>query len=412
MNDLWSPLRIPGYRRLFAGQAMSDFANWTDFLALSTVVVYVWGYGAYELALLSICIGLPFVVVGPLASVRLGRLDARAVMVACDVVRFAAVLAMLWTESLPALLALVFVKYCATSVFDPVRQASIKRLVPEARIAEASALSQVLVNGTKIIAPMAGGVCIALWGAFSPFWFTAALYLLSAVVLSGLPRLIGDRIERAKSRFADEMKEALTYVKSRRVLLYAIVYLTVWMFFVFLYDALFVLFTERLGLGEASLGVLMSGVGAGSVLGSLAAGRWTFWKRDPLKLMSRLGIVSGAFIALVGLGAFGWLPPSLWLWTAVFVALGFLGGFDAVPYGYVLQTETTDATIAPVSAFAGALQTGSMLVAPLLGSALAAWIGVGGVFLAVGVLMTLFAATVLMKLRASAPRRDTIESPT
>ncbi|HZG75857.1 MAG TPA: MFS transporter, partial [Paenibacillus sp.] len=207
-------------------------------------------------------------------------------------------------------------------------------------------------------------------------------------------------------------KDALAYVRSRRALLYAIVYLSVWMFFVFLYDALFVLFTERLGLGEASLGVLMSGVGAGSVLGSLAAGRWTFWKSNPLRLMSRLGIVSGAFIAIVGLGAFGWLPSSLWLWTAVFFVLGFLGGFDAVPYGYILQTETTDATIAPVSAFAGALQTGSMLVAPLLGSALAAWIGVGGVFLAVGLLMTLFAATVLAKLRATEPRRDPVESPT
>ncbi|WP_309118864.1 MFS transporter [Paenibacillus sp.] len=412
MSTLWSPLRLPGFRRLFAGQALSDFANWSDFLALSTVVVYVWGHGALELALLSVCIGLPYVAVGPFVSLKIGRLDARAVLVFCDVLRFAAVISMLWTESLPALFALVFIKMCASSVFDPVRQASIKRLVPEDRIAEASSLSQVLVNGTKIIAPMVGGVCIALWGAFSPFWLGAGLYLLSAVILAGLPRLIGEAAERAKTRFKDDMKDALKYVRGRPALLYAIMYLSVWMFFVFLYDALFVLFTERLGLGEASLGVLMSGVGIGSVLGSLAAGRWTFWKAYPLKLMSRLGIVSGAFIAVVGIGAFGWLPASLWLWCAVFVVLGFLGGFDAVPYGYVLQTETTDATIAPVSALANALQTGSMLVAPLLGAALASWIGVGGVFLAVGLGMILFAATILGKLSDREARAACLETQT
>ncbi len=412
MSNLWSPLRLAGFRRLFAGQAMSDFANWSDFLALSAVVVYVWGHGAFELALLSVCIGLPFVVVGPLASVKLARLDARAVLVACDLLRFAVVLAMLWSTSLPVLFALVFVKMCAASIFDPVRQASIKRLVPVERLAEASALSQMTVNGTKIVAPMVGGLLIALWGAFSPFWLGAGLYLVSALVLSGLPRLIGEAAERAKPRFVDEMRDALRFMRSRPVLLYAVVYVTVWMFFVFLYDALFVLFAERLGLGEASLGVLMSGVGAGSVLGSLAAGRWTFWKANPLGLMSRLGIVSGLAIAVVGIGAFGWLPSSLWLWTAVFVVLGFLGGFDAVPYGYVLQTETTDATIAPVSAFAGALQTGSMLVAPLLGSALAGWIGVGGVFLAVGLLMTAFAASILAKLRLPGRPRDRVQSPT
>jgi len=409
MKTLWSPLRIPGFRRLFAGQALSDFANWSDFLALSAVIVYVWGYGAYELALLSMCIGVPFVVIGPLVGVRIGRFDARTVLIACDLVRFAAVFAMLWTESLPELFVLVFIKMCATAVFDPVRQASIKRLVPEEQIAEASAISQMLVNGTKIVAPMIGGVCIAVWGAFSPFWLGAAMYLSSAAVLTGLPRLAGEAAERAKTKFKDEMREALQYVRSRRVLLFAIVYLTVWMFFVFMYDALFVLFTERLGLGEASLGVLMSGIGGGSVLGSLAAGKWTFWKSHPLRLMSRLGTVSGLFIAVVGAGAFGWLPSSLWLWTAVFVALGFLGGFGAVPYGYVLQTETTDRTIAPVSAFANALQTGSMLVAPLLGAALAAWIGVGGVFLAVGVAMTAFAAAVLAK-SAAPVRRPAVES--
>ncbi|HZG56281.1 MFS transporter [Paenibacillus sp.] len=410
MNALWAPLRLSGFRRLFAGQALSDFANWSDFLALSAIVVYVWGYGAFELALLSICIGLPYVVVGPLAGLRIGRLDPRAVLVVCDLLRGIVVFGLLWAPSLAWLLLLVFLKMCASAVFDPVRQSAIKRFVPPSGLAEASALSHMTVNATKIVAPMAGGALIALHGPFAPFWLGAALYLLSAAVLLGLPRSAPAALAAPSgdpdapppgagtSRFIEEMRAALRYVRSRRTLGFGIAYTGAMMFLLFLYDGLFVLFTARLGLGEASLGVLMSGIGGGSVLGALAAGRWTFWKADPLRLMSRVGVLSGLMIALVGVGAYGLLPTSMWFWAPCFAAMGFVGAFGSVPFGYLLQTETTEATVAPVSAFANALQTGSMLAAPMLGAALAAWIGVGGVFLAAGAAMSAFAAAIGLKL--------------
>ena len=394
MKSLWSPLRLPEFRRLFIGPTLSDAANWLDFLALGAVIVYVWGYGAFELALLSLCIGLPWVVVGPFAGVRIGRTSGRTVLVVCDAFRGAVMLAFLWADSLALLLALVFLKHCASSIFDPVRQAAVKRTVPPERLAEAGALSQMAVNATKIVAPMIGGACIAAWGAFSPYWICAGLYLISAAALLRLPHWPGEPAPAQKARFGDDMLAAVRYVRGNRTLLIAMLYMTAIMFLLFCYDGLFVLFTASLGHGESTLGILMSAVGAGSVAGSLLAGRWTSWKSRPLLFMAALSVADGLLVACCGAGAYGWLPPSLWLWTPVFALLGVAGGLIAVPFGYVLQTETDGGTIVPVSALSNALQTGSMLVAPFLGAAVAERTGVGGVFLATGIGMAAFALSI------------------
>jgi len=396
------PLSRPAYRRLFAGQAMSDFANWLDFLALSAVIVYAWGHGAFALAALSVCIGLPWVVVGPWCSFRVGRFSGRAVLVACDAFRALILLSMLWADTLPVLLTLVFLKMCASSVFDPVRQSGVKRVVEPDQYALASALSHMCTNATKIVAPMLGGLVIAVWDVKTPFLICAVLYAASALALARLPDW-RDAVVRSDGRFREQMRSALDYIRTRRTLALGIGYMSAVMFLLFLYDGLFVLFTERLGLGEASLGFLMSGIGAGSVAGSLLAGRWTSWQQAPLTVMARFGALSGLFVALVGVGAFDLLTSSLWFWTPFFVLMGICGSMGAVPFGYILQAETTEETIAPVSALANALQTGMMLIAPALGAALAAWVGVGGVFVSAGLVMSALALWFGRSRPASSP---------
>lgn len=387
---IFSPLRDSNYRRLFTGQVLSDFANWLDFLALATIVVYAWGYGAWALSALSICIGLPWIIIGPVLSTRVSRLQGRTVLITCDLLRAGVVFSLIWADSLPLLFVLVFLKMCVSSVFDPVRQAGIKRLVDAPLLAEASSLSQLSVNATKIVAPLFGGVCIAAGGVTFSFWVGTGLYLLSAVIFRGLPRWEAPG-RGGKPSANGGLRHSFSVIASQQKLLLGIVYMSAAMFLVFLFDGLFVLFTKSLSLQEASLGVLMSAVGAGSVIGSLAAGHWTFWKENPVRSMSRNGILSGLLVAVVGIGGYGWLPSSLWFWVPLFLLLGCSGGFTAVPFGYLLQTETTEETIGPVSALSNALQSGSMLVAPLLGASLAAWLGAGGVFLIAGFVMSLLA---------------------
>ncbi len=389
-KSIWTPLRIRGFRRLFIGQALSDSANWLDFIALSVLVVYTWGYGSMAVALLSVCIGVPWVVVGPLMSGRTGRWSGKKVLIVCDGLRAILLLGMIGAPSLPVLLFLVFLKMSVSAVFDPVRQTAVKRLVEPEVMAQATSLSQMSVNLTKIIGPMAGGAIIGWWGDWSPFAIGALLYAVSALVLSGLPNWT-DR-DTTKLNGKRRLREAWAHIANRPLLKAGIVYAAVILYLVFLYDGLFVMLTKEAGMNERQFGLLIGGVGAGSVTGALAAGHWSGWQQHPLLRMASAGIVAGALIAVVGLGASGWLPNALWIWMPLCLLIGFSGAQSATPFGYILQTESTESTIGPISALANSLQTGSMLTAPLLGALVAAWIGAGWVFILAGAAMVCFAA--------------------
>jgi predicted MFS family arabinose efflux permease len=383
---MWAPLQEKGYRRLFAGHTLSDLANWLDFIAISAIMVYGWGYGPAEMALLSLCSGIPWVVIGPFASGLMGRFSGKKVLIACDALRAGIVLAMVWADSLALMLALVFCKMSVSSVFDPVRQQAVKRLVDAERLAQASSLSGLSVHATKIVGPMLGGVLAAGLGQSAPFAIGAGLYALSAAVLAGLPHWEGDAGSRAGE--SGVMRRTLSYIAARPELRTAILYMGLLFALIFMYDNLFIILAKEAGLGENHYGLLIGGVGAGSVAGSLAAGYWDGWKRRPIARMSLAGLSSGLLLALVGLSGTGWLPVSVWSWLLAAAALGYSGAQVAVPFSYLLQAETSDETIAPVASLASAVQTSSMLLAPSIGAAAAAHIGAGGVFIAAGLAMT------------------------
>ncbi|WP_162162956.1 MFS transporter [Gorillibacterium massiliense] len=430
-------LAQPGYRRLFAGQVLSDFANWLDFIVLSTIVVYVWGHGSFAVALLSLAMGLPWVIIGPIAAGRVGRFSGKRVLILCDLLRAVFVFLMMWAPNLGLLLPLVFLKMSASSVFDPVRQREIRHLAGGENLAQVSSLSQLSVSATKIIGPMAGGFCMSWLGKDSAFLIGSALYLLSAWILTGLPAerrdiredapdqvrtaadcgtdgtadqevaaTAGAVTESSTSEAAQEdgiggWRRTWAYIMDKPALRAAILYAAALFFLIFLYDGLIVLLIRDVGMGEEQFGLLIGAVGGGSVLGALAAGYWTGWRRRPLSRMSGAGVLSGILIALAGAGSFGALPPDLALWLPLFALLGFIGAQGTVPFGYVLQTESADETIGPVSAFASALQTGSMLVAPFLGAFAARLWSAGAVFLAVGAATAVLALLVRLRLPAS-----------
>lgn len=404
-NSLWAPLNSQGYRRLFGGQLMSDLANWLDMLALSTLVVYSWGHGAWAVAALLLCTGLPWVVIGPPLSVRMNRRNGKHILIMCDLLRAAVMAAMLLAASLPMLLILVFLKMSISSVFDPVRQSAIKRLVDESQLAQASSLSQMVVNLTKVLGPVLGGAMIGLMDERLVFAACCALYLVSALILKGLPAWKANAAPES-SYSNRNLRDAWRYIGSKPTLRQAVLFLTVAFFLMFLYDGLFVIFAHVAELSETGLGLLISSVGAGSVLGALVAGKYTGWRQQPVARMVKVEMYAGAMIVLVGIGGYGWIELPLWTWCLIFGGLGLTGSLGAVPFGYVLQKETTDDTIGPVSSLTNALQTGSMLVAPAIGAAVAEWIGVGGVFLGVGIVLSTFAALYLRIVILKQPNKS------
>ncbi|WP_174733740.1 MFS transporter [Mesobacillus harenae] len=391
-TGMFKPLQNKSYRSLFSAQVFSDLGNWLDFVTIQVIVAYQWGLGETAVAAVIIALALPWVIVGPLASVFVDRLPKKQTMIACLVLRIVFVAGIFAAPNLYILLLFVFLKATVAALYDPARQSSIRLTVPEDQLPEAVTLSQLSVNLTKIIGPALGGGLIAGFGVRSPLIFEAAGFLLAVLILLTLPKLeetiTAEKTMKHTSYWGD-LREGFQHILSVKLLKVAILLSSAAFFIIFLYDGLLVFIAQELGFGKEDFGLLISSVGFGSVAGALLLGKWTEWKSKPVHLMSAASVFGGMLILSLGLGCLGIfnLPRSGWL-AGGFI-IGILGSAQSIPYGYVLQAQTPKHMMARVSSTAMALQTFSMLIAPAAGALLAKWMGISIVMMGAGIATTL-----------------------
>ena len=398
---IFKPLEFRPFRSLFGAQLFSDLGNWLDFIALQVIVVYHWGLDETAIASVIIVLGLPWVIIGPFASVFVDRLPKKQIMIICLFLKIIFVVGLFFSPNLYVLLLFVFLKGTVAAIYDPARQSLLRFTVPETHLPEAVTLSQLSVNTMKIIGPAIGGSVIAIFGAKSPFLFEAAGFLIAILILIFLPNMDQKEMNTEKKNrynvsYWKELSGGIKHIAFTPLLKSSVILASVAFFIIFLYDGLFVFIAQNLGFREGDFGLLISAVGLGSVAGSLLMGNWTRWKRKPIHFMSSALLFSGLLIIIMGLGGMEivTLPTLAWMISAFL--LGFLGSGESVPYGFVLQSKTPKQMMGRVSAAATALQNFSMLIAPALGSLLAQWLGVSFVLLGAGGATCLLGAIVLI----------------
>ncbi len=393
-----SPLKIGAFRIFLGAQFLSDMGNWLDFTALASLVAYTWNKGPLAIAMLTVTLGLPWVIVGPFMSVWVDRLPRGPWLASCSLLRVICSLALFWAPNFYTLLAFVFLKEMFGALFDPARQSVIGCVIPRNLLAEATSLSQLSVNIMKVVAPSLGGFLIVSEGARIPFLVEAAGFFVSGLLLAWLPPVQNLESKSAhdctKKLFWEQFKDGWKHSFQNKTLAIAILIVASGLFIVFLYDGLLVLFTKIIKLDQSDYGLLIGAVGLGSVIGSLIVGSLRKWKERPLLLMCTTLILAGILVVTVGLGALHIIKGEAALWIGVFFLIGAIGaGSASIPFGYILQTQTDPTMIGRVSAIGNSIQNSSMLVAPAVGGILAEKLGVGIVFVASGVAMSLLGFT-------------------
>ncbi|WP_243521923.1 MFS transporter [Bacillus pseudomycoides] len=402
---IFKPLKFRPFRSLFGAQLFSDLGNWLDFIALQVIVAYHWGLDETAIAAVIIVLGLPWVIIGPFASVFVDRLPKKQMMVICLFLRIVFVGGLFFAPNLYTLLIFVFLKGTVAAIYDPARQSMIRFTIPDNHLPEAVTLSQLSTNTMKIMGPALGGGIIALFGAKSPFLFEAVVFFIAILFLLTLPNMDEKDMEaKNKSKnengnnnhFWKELSDGIKHISYTPLLKSSVILSSVAFFIIFLYDGLLVFIAQNLGFTEGSFGLLISAVGLGSVAGSLLMGNWTHWKRKPIHLMSSALLFSGSLIIIMGLGSMGIVNLPQLGWVIGVFSLGFMGSGQSAPYGFILQSETPKQMMGRVSAAATSLQTFSMLIAPAMGSLLAKWLGVSIVLIGAGGATCLLGTIVLI----------------
>lgn len=398
---IFKPLKERSFRSLFGAQVFSDLGNWLDFLAIQVIVAYQWGLDETAIAAVIVVIGLPWVIVGPFASVFVDRLPKKHVMITCLILRIVFVAGLFFAPNLYILLLFVFLKGTVAAIYDPARQSAIRHTVSEEQLPEAVTLSQLSMNTMKIVGPALGGGIIAFFGARSPFIVEMVGFMIAILFLLKLPVLHeteehNDKESAKKQKYWGELLGGFRHISKTPLLKISVILSAIAFFIIFLYDGLLIFVAQKLGFSEGDFGVLISAVGLGSVVGSLLMGNWTQWKRKPIHFMATAAVFSGFLIILMGLGSMNVieLPPVGWMLGAFF--LGLLGSGESVPYGFILQSETPKEMMGRVSAVATSLQTFSMLIAPTAGALLAKWLGVSVVLAGAGSATCLLGIIILL----------------
>jgi len=299
-----------GGTRTFAivwfGQLISFIGSGMTSFALG-VWVYQTTTSITQFALISLCIVLPSVVLGPLAGALVDRWDRRQVMILSDVggsLSILSVILLLLVDRLETwhVYPVVFI----VGIFDtfrwPALTAATTQLVPKEKFGRASGMLQIVQAGTVLISPLVAGLLIGTVGLQGVVLidFTTFLFAIVTLLFVHIPRPTTTAEGLAgKGSLMHETVYGWKYITARAGLFSLMVYFSIANFTMqmseVLFTPLFLSFASPVALGTA-----MSLGGIGYLLGSVVMSAWGGTKRRIPIVIGSLFLL-GLFMALIGL---------------------------------------------------------------------------------------------------------------
>jgi MFS family permease len=319
------------FRLLASGQALSWLGNGFQSVALAVAVV-VTGGGPGDLGLVMASSVLALLAGTLFGGVWADRVQPQLVMVASDLVRFAAVSAMAvmfgtghhW---LPLLCILAAITSGAGSFFSPAMTALRPMVVTVERRQAANATLSLLQSSCSVIGPAAGGLVVAAFGATIGFSVNAASFLASVATVL----FVRARAARApRSGMWREMGEGWAEIRRHDWLLSGVIAATVYHIANGVVLVLIqVVAIRNLG-GAGALGLISAAEGFGGVLGAAIALRYR-----PVRLL-RAGWLTLLLMPL-------WVLAYVWPGELTAVVIGAVLGYAGLLFfGVAWDTATQD----------------------------------------------------------------------
>lgn len=270
----FEPLRIyPVFRWLWIGMVSANTAFHATGVAIGWLALELTG-SALWVGLAAFASGLPLLFLALPVGAIADRADRRKVLLIGQFLTMlvATAFAVLILTDLMTrwlLLALGLSYGCVISLIFPTRQTIVGQVVERRDLMRTVALNAAGQNVTRIFGPALAGVLIAAIGLGGTFTIAALLHVLAMLTTTRLPALRAAQ-SAAPVRLARSVLDGLAYVRREPVLLSTFLTAAICTIFIMPYTTLMPIFaTEELGLGARGLGLLMAGIGVGSVIGTL-----------------------------------------------------------------------------------------------------------------------------------------------
>lgn len=328
------PLRIPAYRRLWLGNAVSMYGF--QFTAVAVPVqMYALTEDSLWVGLLGVAALVPLLIFALWGGAVADLVDRRRLLLTSSTVLWVSTFGLL-VQSVAGLgspillLVLIAVQSTAFAISSPTRQAIIPRLVPEALVPAANTLSYTTHTAGGVLGPLTAGVIFAAYpvGRALPVAYAvdALLFAVSFWATLRLPPMPptdggaatggaatgaagAGRAVRSALRGLRGIADGFRYLAGTPVLLLSFAIDIIAMVLA-MPRALFPeVAQERFG-GGAAIGWLYSAIAIGSLLGGLTSGWIGRVRRQGLALVAAV-VAWGLAVAAAGLAGRLWLAVGL-----------------------------------------------------------------------------------------------------
>ena len=325
-----------GFARLWGAELLSIFGDWFNLVALYAAADAMLGTSS-AVGLVLIAKTVPVFLVSPIAGPMVERMSRRNLMIAADLARalfVALVIVSYRLDSVSLLYLSVVVSTCFTGLFMPARTAALPMLVEAPALPTANALLGATWSVSMAFGAALSGMVTELLGVEVALSLDILSYLLSALLLKGLPALIpAPREGSGGTGFVD----GLRYLGANADVAMISMLKSGMAFSAGAMPLLSVYGNHLLSDRPAPwiVGLLFASRGLGAGVGCLYARTW-FGESEPIfRRVVLLGLVvlAGAYVALG-------VAESLWLACAVVVLGGLGNSLVWVPSSVLLQWRT------------------------------------------------------------------------
>jgi MFS family permease len=344
-------LRNATYRRLWTSILISSFGGQVTLLALPLTAAVLLHAAPTQMGILTAVEIIPFVLFSLPTGVWLDRVRKLPVYVvgelaiACAVATVPLAWWLGWL-SMPWLYVVGFVIGAVNTTAGSAAQVVLTQIVPRARLVEAHAKNALASSTAEVSGPGAAGALIKLTGAPIALLADAALLLISAMILRGVP--VKETPSATNAAFWPAMREGLNFVRGHRLLLTMASCVGAWEMCCQAATVVQILFaTRQLGLSERGVGLSYVALGAGTIAASAVAHRLARRIGPGPLLVLGFGVCGAGWLllAVAPLNAYGIAAYAMMLLMfgvgAVFIFINFLALRQSVTPGRMLGRMTS-----------------------------------------------------------------------
>jgi len=316
-------LHRPAFRSLFLATLGSGVGTYLAALVLTVSIRDKTHSGTWVAALLVADL-LPIFLIGVTLGPLIDRLSRKRLMIGADLVRLGVFALLPFAHKPGEIVALAAITGVATGFFKPAVFAGVPNLVDgEGELAVANSLLSGIDNVAWMVGPLIGAGLLVISGPNLAYWINAVTFLLSALLISGIPAARLQSEESLSRGHWRDVRDGIALVLGTPQLRTVLI---VWNVVIVGNAALNVaevfFAKDSLDSGNFGYGVLVAATGAGLILGSLLA---------PF-VLEQIGLrrLYPCAVGLMGVGALAAsAAPTVWV-AAPLIAIATLGNGAAI----------------------------------------------------------------------------------